>query len=130
MDYLKFDCRELANQNLEFARIARQLERIAEDYRALSLSVDVLDSSGIRSRMNAIRSDFAELERDLASCCLLGSIAEIYARAEGMVGESVDRLPTSLALPSESVSSPEWRRRDRSDAAPRTSYVIGQNLVM
>ncbi|HWQ79793.1 MAG TPA: hypothetical protein VN381_13290 [Anaerovoracaceae bacterium] len=96
MDYLKFNCYDLAEQNAELHGVYSKIEALADELAGIFNSLDpqIKSYEGLQSRFTAMTAENADVVlRILTAYNALDQIIDVYYAAENKVKDTMAELP-------------------------------------
>lgn len=101
MDYLKYNCFDLAAQSAELAKISRHMQTISAELEAIlrALDLQLTSHAGLRDSCFLAEATIADTVRRLTSAAkVLDQVVDIYHAAERKVNQSVEELPVGVGV--------------------------------
>ncbi|NMA33888.1 MAG: hypothetical protein GX940_04965 [Clostridiaceae bacterium] len=98
MQYIKFNCYDLAAQNAELQNIHNRIRRLSDELAGVLNALDpqIRSYENLQQQLLAVRNETAETSvRILRACSALDRIIDIYYAAESKVKQSAEELPAS-----------------------------------
>lgn len=130
MEYLKFNCYDLAAQNTELFRIHRQMQSLSDELAGIlnMLERQINNYESLKNVMAASESAIADIAVSIFNQHnALDQIVDIYYAAENKVTELVEKLPTGIAV---SSSSGRLSERDFITSKMSAAAISNNDLVL
>lgn len=99
MDYLKFNCYDLATQNIELHRVYINMKNLNDELDSILNSLDpqIKSYEGIQKQIVVTKLDTADIAvRILATYNVLEQITDVYYAAEDKVQQASEELPVGF----------------------------------
>lgn len=99
MDYLKFNCYDLATQNIELHRVYINMKNLNDELDSILNSLDpqIKSYEGIQKQIVVTKLDTADIVvRILATYNVLDQITDVYYAAEDKVQQASEELPVGF----------------------------------
>lgn len=99
MDYLKFNCYDLATQNIELHRVYINMKNLNDELDSILNSLDpqIKSYEGIQKQIVVTKLDTADIVvRIFTAYNVLDQIIDVYYAAEGRVQQASEELPVGL----------------------------------
>ena len=126
MEYIKFNCYDMAAQTVELRGTHRKLQNLAEELSRVLNSLDpqIKSYENMQSQFAAVGMAAADIaERILTVHNSLDQIVDLYHKAENSVMQTVEGLPTKILHKGNG-------RTNTSTAKIETSSISNGDLIM
>ena len=126
MDYLKFNCHNLAEQNVELSGLHRKMQSLQDELSSVLNALDpqITSYEDIRKRLTATHADVAGVSLQISTLHnLLDQIVDLYYAAENNALQAAENLPVS-------VNQAHVNTQMRNISAISTSSINSGDLVL